>query len=377
MRKKECIAMLLAGGQGSRLLDLTKKNAKPAVSFGGKYRIIDFSLSNCVSSGIDTVGVLTQYKPTVLNSYLSNGEAWDLDCANGGVHVLPPYETETGGSWYMGTADAIYHNIDFIDSYNPEYVLILSGDHLYTMDYSKMLSFHRENHADLTVSVMTVPWEEASRFGIMECDELHRIVNFAEKPQEPVSNLASMGIYIFSWSVLREALLLDHQDKSSVHDFGKNIIPVMLEQGKRLFAYEFTGYWKDVGTIDSYYGANMELLEKSPALDLYNSIRIFSNSNIYPPHFVGPKGDVQNSIVSNGCKIMGTVQHSVLGSNVTIGEGALVKDSILLPDAVVEPGARVYRAIVAERATIVEGSTFGVDAQDGAIALLGDDQQNG
>lgn len=377
MRKKECIAMLLAGGQGSRLLALTKKNAKPAVSFGGKYRIIDFSLSNCVSSGIDTVGVLTQYKPTVLNSYLSNGEAWDLDCSHGGVHVLPPYETENGGSWYLGTADAIYHNIDFIDSYSPEYVLILSGDHLYTMDYSKMLRFHKENQADLTVSVMTVPWEEASRFGIMECDDQGQIVDFAEKPQNPVSNLASMGIYIFSWPVLRDALLQDHEDKSSSHDFGKNIIPVMLSEQKRLFAYEFSGYWKDVGTIDSYYGANMELLEKDPALDLYNSIRIFSNSNIYPPHFVGPNGDIQRSIVSNGCKIMGTVEHSVLGSNVTIGEGALVKDSILLPDAVVEPGAKVYRAIVAERATILAGTTFGTDSPEGAITLLGDDQQNG
>lgn len=377
MRKKECIAMLLAGGQGSRLLALTKKNAKPAVSFGGKYRIIDFSLSNCVSSGIDTVGVLTQYKPTVLNSYLSNGEAWDLDCSHGGVHVLPPYETENGGSWYLGTADAIYHNIDFIDSYSPEYVLILSGDHLYTMDYSKMLRFHKENQADLTVSVMTVPWEEASRFGIMECGDQGQIVDFAEKPQNPVSNLASMGIYIFSWPVLREALLQDHEDKSSSHDFGKNIIPVMLSEQKRLFAYEFSGYWKDVGTIDSYYGANMELLEKDPALDLYNSIRIFSNSNIYPPHFVGPNGDIQRSIVSNGCKIMGTVEHSVLGSNVTIGDGALVKDSILLPDAVVEPGAKVYRAIVAERATILAGTTFGTDSPEGAITLLGDDQQNG
>ena len=218
MRKKKCIAMLLAGGQGSRLKDLTKKNAKPAVSFGGKYRIIDFSLSNCVSSGIDTVGVLTQYKPTVLNAYLGNGEAWDLDCSNGGVHVLPPYETETGGSWYLGTADAIYHNIDFIDSYSPDYVLILSGDHLYTMDYSKMLDAHKANQADLTVSVMTVPWEEASRFGIMETDEQGRIVNFQEKPEKPVSNLASMGIYIFSWDVLRASLLSDHEDKTSAHD---------------------------------------------------------------------------------------------------------------------------------------------------------------
>lgn len=377
MRKKKCIAMLLAGGQGSRLLALTKKNAKPAVSFGGKYRIIDFSLSNCVSSGIDTVGVLTQYKPTVLNAYLGNGEAWDLDSNNGGVHVLPPYETEHGGSWYLGTADAIYHNIDFIDSYSPEYVLILSGDHLYTMDYSKMLDEHVKNQADLTVSVMTVPWEEASRFGIMECDEALRIVNFAEKPAEPISNLASMGIYIFTWSELRRELLADHDVEGSSHDFGKNIIPTMLAEGKRLFAYEFSGYWKDVGTIDSYYGANMELLEKNPPLDLYGDNRIFSNSNIYPPAFVGPNGDIEKSIVSNGCAVYGNVEHSVLGSNVTIGEGAIVKDSILLNDAVVEPGAQVYRAIIAERSTILSGTVFGEDTPDGPITLLGDDQNNG
>jgi glucose-1-phosphate adenylyltransferase len=369
--------MLLAGGQGSRLKDLTKKNAKPAVSFGGKYRIIDFSLSNCVSSGIDTVGVLTQYKPTVLNAYLGNGEAWDLSSSDGGVHVLPPYETENGGSWYLGTADAIYHNIDFIDSYNPDYVLILSGDHLYMMDYSKMLEEHKAHNADLTVSVMTVPWEEASRFGIMEADDQGRIVNFAEKPEKPVSNLASMGIYIFSWPVLRDALLTDHEDQSSSHDFGKNIIPSMLVRNLRLYAYQFSGYWKDVGTIDSYYSANMELLEDEPPLDLFGTSRIYSNSNIYPPHFVGPKGSMETSIVSNGCKIMGTVRHSVLGSNVTVGEGALVQDSILLPDAVIEPGAKVYRAIVSERATILSGTTFGVDKPDGPITLLGDDKTNG
>ena len=376
MRKKKCIAMLLAGGQGSRLLALTKKNAKPAVSFGGKYRIIDFSLSNCVNSGIDTVGVLTQYKPTRLNAYLGNGEAWDLDCSNGGVHVLPPYETENGGNWYMGTADAIYHNIDFIDSYNPDYVLILSGDHLYTMDYSKMLDVHKANNADLTVSVMPVPWEEASRFGIMETDELGRIVNFAEKPAKPISNLASMGIYIFTWPILRASLLSDHEDKDSSHDFGKNIIPNMLAAGNRLFTYQYTGYWKDVGTIDSYYGANMELLEEDPPLDLYSVNRIYSNSNIYPPHYVGPTGSISTSILSNGCKIFGTVEHSVIGSNVTIGEGAIVKDSILLPDAVVEPGAKVYRSIIAERATILSGTTFGEDKPDGPITLLGDDLTN-
>lgn len=377
MRKKECIAMLLAGGQGSRLLALTKKNAKPAVSFGGKYRIIDFSLSNCASSGIDTVGVLTQYRPMVLNSYLGNGEAWDLNCNNGGVHVLPPHETETGGAWYLGTADAIYHNIDFIDTYDPEYVLILSGDHLYQMDYSKMLEEHRSNQADLTVSVMTVPWEEASRFGIMEAGEDGRIIKFAEKPKEPKSNLASMGIYIFSWPVLRQALLTDHEDKNSSHDFGKNIIPNMLDVGMRLFVYRFSGYWKDVGTIDSYYSANMELLESDPSLDLYSGSRIFSNSNIYPPHFVGESGSVETSIVSNGCHIYGAVSHSVLGSNVTVGEGAVVKDSILLPGVTVEPGARVYRAILSERSRVLANTTFGSDEPNAAISLLGDDTDNG
>ena len=376
MRKKECIAMLLAGGQGSRLLALTKKNAKPAVSFGGKYRIIDFSLSNCASSGIDTVGVLTQYKPLILNGYLGNGEAWDLNRNDGGVHVLPPYETENGGSWYLGTADAIYHHIDFIDSYDPEYVLILSGDHLYMMDYSKMLDEHKANEADLTVSVMTVPWEEASRFGIMESDDEGRITQFVEKPPEPKSNLASMGIYIFSWPVMRRMLLEDHENKASSHDFGKNIIPMMLAEGLRLFVYRFSGYWKDVGTIDSYYGANMELLEDEPELNLYGKSRIFSNSNIYPPHYVGATGSVDKSIISNGCRIFGRVEHSVLGSTVSVGEGALVKDSILLPGAVVEPGAKVYRAIVSERATILAGTTFGSEDESQPISLLGDDMSN-
>lgn len=377
MRKKECIAMLLAGGQGSRLLALTKKNAKPAVSFGGKYRIIDFSLSNCAFSGIDTVGVLTQYRPMVLNAYLGNGEAWDLNSNNGGVHVLPPHETESGGSWYLGTADAIYHNIDFIDTYDPEYVLILSGDHLYMMDYSKMLAEHKENRADLTVSVMTVPWEEASRFGIMEADRDGRITKFAEKPKEPKSNLASMGIYIFSWPVLREALISDHGNKTSDHDFGKNIIPTMLSANRRLFVYRFSGYWKDVGTIDSYYEANMELLEPEPSLNLYGDIRIFSNSNIYPPHFVGNDGSVEKSIVSNGCRIYGAVSHSVLGSNVTVGAGATVKDSILLPGVTIEPGARVYRAILGERSRVIADTVFGEDGTSAPISLLGDDTVSG
>ena len=275
MRKKECVAMLLAGGQGSRLGVLTEKIAKPAVSFGGKYRMIDFSLSNCVNSGIDTVGVLIQYKPSLLNRYLGTGAAWDLDAAWGGVHILPPYATQTGGEWYEGTADAIYHNIDFLDGYDPEYVIILSGDHLYQMDYNLMLDFHKLMGADLTVAVKTVPWEEASRFGIMSVDQDMRITRFAEKPKQPESNLASMGIYIFTWPVLRAALLADHADPESDKDFGKNIIPTLLGQGKNLFAYQFSGYWKDVGTIPSYYSTQMELLgENATGRSFTRTIRI-------------------------------------------------------------------------------------------------------
>ena len=375
--KKEWIAMLLAGGQGSRLYALTRDIAKPAVPFGGKYRIIDFPLSNCVNSGIDTVGVLTQYQPLQLNEYLGNGQPWDLDRIHGGVYVLPPYQKIANSDWYTGTANAIYQNINFINRYAPEYVVILSGDHIYKMDYSKMLEFHKEKQADCTIAVMEVPWEEASRFGIMACDEDKKIYEFAEKPKEPKSNLASMGIYIFTWSKLKKYLEEDEANPESENDFGKNVIPAMLQNNERMYAYAFQGYWKDVGTIDSYYSANMELLEDHPPLDLYGSVRIYSNSNIYPPHFVGPNGDVQRTIVSNGCKIMGAVHHSVLGSNVTVGEGALVKDSILLNGAVVEPGARVYRAIVSERATILEGTTFGEDTENGSITLLGDDLTNG
>ena len=376
MSGKQCIAMLLAGGQGSRLGALTKNIAKPAVSFAGKYRIIDFSLSNCVNSNIDTVGVLTQYKPLVLNHYIGTGEPWDLDASDGGVHILPPYATESGGRWYDGTADAIYRNIDFVDTYDPEHVLILSGDHLYKMDYADMLAEHIAHDADLTISVYDVPLEEASRFGIMSVNEEGRIYKFSEKPKHPDSTLASMGIYIFSWPVMRRMLLEDHENKASSHDFGKNIIPMMLAEGLRLFVYRFSGYWKDVGTIDSYYGANMELLEDEPELNLYGKSRIFSNSNIYPPHYVGATGSVDKSIISNGCRIFGRVEHSVLGSTVSVGEGALVKDSILLPGAVVEPGAKVYRAIVSERATILAGTTFGSEDESQPISLLGDDMSN-
>jgi glucose-1-phosphate adenylyltransferase len=375
MRKKECVAMLLAGGQGSRLLALTKRNAKPAVAFGGKYRIIDFSLSNCANSNIDTVGVLTQYKPLILNSYLGTGEAWDLDASDGGVHVLPPYATEHGGEWYNGTADAIYHNIDFIDNYDPDYVVILSGDHLYKMNYNDMLEYHKEHSADLTVSVIQVPWEDASRFGVMSVDNEMNITKFAEKPKEPESNLASMGLYIFNWDVLRRALLEDHDDPESEKDFGKNIIPKLLREGKKLCAYTFSGYWQDVGTIDSYYSSQMALLEENPDFDIFeDDMRIFSNSNISSPHYVGENGEVSKSLVCNGCIVLGTVKDSILSSDVFVGEGALVEKSILLPGVRVEAGARVFQAIAGEGSVIEEGACFSGGNDQERIALLGDSE---
>jgi len=371
MKPKECIAMLLAGGQGSRLYALTQNNAKPAVSFGGKYRIIDFSLSNCTNSGIDTVGVLTQYRPMILNAYIGTGEAWDLNNSDGGVHVLPPYATQKGGAWYEGTADAIYRNIDFIDAHNPEYVLILSADHLYKMDYNKMLQFHKENNADLTVSVIEVPMEEASRFGIMSVDENMCITRFAEKPKNPESNLASMGIYIFTWSVLRDALLRDHTTPGSEHDFGGNIIPTMLAEQKRLFAYTFSGYWKDVGTIDSYYDSQFELLEEDPAFNIFeDDMRIYSNSNMSPPHYVGPNARVDGSLICNGCTIYGRAIHSILASDVHISAGAEVRDCIILPGARIEAGARLVRTIVNEGVTVPENTIAGT--VDGEITLIGE-----
>lgn len=360
MRKKECVAMLLAGGQGSRLGVLTEKIAKPAVSFGGKYRMIDFSLSNCVNSGIDTVGVLVQYKPTLLNRYLGTGAAWDLDAVWGGVHILPPYATQTGGEWYEGTADAIYHNIDFIDEYDPDYVLILSGDHLYQMDYNLMLDFHKLMGSDLTVAVKTVPWEEASRFGIMSVDEEMRITRFSEKPKNPDSNLASMGIYIFTWNVLRQALLDDHEDKQSEHDYGKNIIPTLLSQKKNLYAYVFSGYWKDVGTIPSYYTTQMELLDAEPEFKLHDTrMHILSNLNELSAHFIGSEGHVEHSMVCNGCEIYGRVENSILSPGAVVEAGAVVKDSILLPDSVVGAGAVVERTILNERASIAPNACVG------------------
>ena len=374
MRQQECVAMLLAGGQGSRLGALTKKIAKPAVAFGGKYRIIDFSLSNCTNSNINTVGVLTQYKPLLLNSYISTGAAWDLDDAYGGVFLLPPYATETGGQWYQGTADAIFQNIDFIDNYDPQYVLVISGDHLYKMDYSLMLDFHKKNDADLTISVMEVPWEDASRFGILTADDTGRISKFSEKPKNPDSNLASMGIYIFSWPVLKEALLKDSLNSSSDHDFGKNVIPMLLGEGKKLYAYTFTGYWKDVGTIDSYYNPNMELLNPDSPFNIFEeNMRVFSNSNIYPPHYIGPDAVVENSLVCNGCRVRGEIHHSILSFDVHIEDGARVTDSILLPGAKIGKNARIFRSIIGEQSVIGEDTVLGSpDSQE--ITVIGDNE---
>ncbi|MEW6662303.1 MAG: glucose-1-phosphate adenylyltransferase [Bacillota bacterium] len=377
MPKKECLAMLLAGGQGSRLGCLTRNIAKPALSFGGKYRIIDFSLSNCANSNIDTVGVLTQYKPFSLNSYIGIGTAWDLDSAFGGVHILPPYVREEGGSWYKGTANAIYQNMEFISIYNPDYVFILSGDHIYKMNYSAILKFHQEKKAEATIAVIQVPWEEASRFGILQVDETGRILEFAEKPGLPRSNLASMGIYVFDWPVLRQALIEDEANPGSDNDFGKDVIPMLLRQGKRLFAYRFQGYWKDVGTIESYYQANMELLEDNPPFNIFDAdFRIYSNEDAFPPHYVGPKAKVKKSLVSNGCTLLGKVVNSVLAPGVFVGAGAMVEDSILLSNAKIHKASWVRRAIVGENAEIMENCAVGIntggDPRQAGITVIED-----
>lgn len=364
--------MLLAGGQGSRLGVLTSKVAKPAVSFGGKYRIIDFVLSNCANSGINTVGVLTQYRPYLLHEYLGTGEAWNLDERDGGVAILPPFATQTGGSWYAGTADAITQNLGYLESQDAEYILILSGDQLYRMDYEDMLATHKANNADLTVAVMPVPWEEASRFGIMNCAEDGRIEEFVEKPSEPKSNLASMGIYIFTADLLIETLKEDDKDPNSSHDFGGDIIPKLLAAGKRLYTYQFKAYWRDVGTVASFHEANMELLGSEPAFDLFaQEAPIMSNSPTMPPAFIGPKGSVDDSLVDNGCAIMGSVEHSVISCDVYVGKGAIVKDSILFPGAVVEDDAVVINAIMAERSVVKAGARFG--SADEETVTLGDD----
>lgn len=373
-KKKECIAMLLAGGQGSRLGLLTRHIAKPAVSFGGKYRIIDFSLSNCANSDIDTVGVLTQYRPFRLNSHIGTGSSWDLDISGGGVYILPPYATEKGGQWYQGTADAIYQNLDFIDTYDPDYVLILSGDHLYRMDYRKMLSSHIAHNAEVTISVMQVAWEEASRFGIITAESDGRIAKFSEKPKEPDSNLASMGIYIFNRDLLKKALMEDSTDPDSDHDFGKNIIPKLLHEGRRLYTYEFSGFWKDVGTIQSFHETSMGLLDKDPAFTLsMPDFPIMSNADIQPPHYVGPNASVEESIVANGTRIYGTVKHCVISGDILIEDGAYIKDSVVLPGAVIKKGARIVRSIIGENTVIEENAVVGSDDPSSEICVIGDE----
>ena len=372
LSKKECVAMLLAGGQGSRLYALTTKIAKPAVPFGGKYRIIDFPLSNCINSGIDTVGVLTQYQPLVLNDYIGNGQPWDLDRMYGGVHTLSPYQAKHGSEWYKGTANAIYQNLPFIKGYNPEYVLILSGDHIYKMNYAKMLDFHKENGADVTVATIQVPIQEASRFGIVNVDENSKIVEFEEKPKMPKSDLASMGIYIFNASKLYKYLEEDELDEQSSNDFGKNVLPKMLENGERMFAYVFSGYWKDVGTIASLYEANMDLLGEKPSFDISDeSWKIHSKNPIAPPHYIGEKGSAEGSIVALGCEIEGTVKKSILSANVTVEEGAIVQGSVIFSGCVIKKGAKVYNSILDEHAVVGESAVIGSANLEDGIAVLG------
>ncbi len=366
---KKCVAMLLAGGQGSRLGVLTKNTAKPAVPFGGKYRIIDFPLSNCSNSDIDVVGVLTQYQPLELNSYIAAGKPWDLDRMGGGVFVLPPYIKGKKGTWYKGTANAIYQNMGFIAQYDPDYVIILSGDHIYKMDYADMIALHEKKGADCTIAVYQVPWDDASRYGIMNTDEDGNIVEFEEKPKNPKSNNASMGIYVFNWKDLREYLIEDENNPDSSNDFGKDIIPRMLNEGKRMVAYPFSGYWKDVGTIESLWQANMDLLLSPPAFNLYDSSwRIYARNAGLPPHFMASGASVSNSMVTEGCKVYGTVINSILFSGVEVEEGAVIENSVIMNGAKICKDARVRRAIVSEHAVVGESSVVG---GVGSIAVVG------
>lgn len=376
--KKKCVAMLLAGGQGSRLYALTQKVAKPAIPYGGKNRFIDFPLSNCINSGIDTVGVLTQYQPMVLNEYIGNGQPWDLDKMHGGVHVLPPYQTAAGASWYEGTANAIYQNMAFIERYDPEYVIVLGGDHIYKMDYSKMLDYHIANNADSTIAVIDVPRSEASRFGIMTCDEEGRIVDFTEKPKEPKSTLASMGIYVFSWEKLRKYLIENENANTGSKDFGKDIIPAMLANDERLFAYEFEGYWKDVGTLDSLWEANMDLLSPSVPLNLYDpNWKVYSRHNNMPPQYIGKNAHVENSMITEGSVVDGTVDFSIISPGVTIEEGASVKYSIVMPGTTIKKNAVVEYAIIGENCVVESDAMIGMNPEsvpnrdDWGIAVLG------
>ena len=374
---KEIVAMLLAGGQGSRLYALTQNLAKPAVPFGGKYRIIDFPLSNCVNSGIDTVGILTQYQPVVLNEYIGNGQPWDLDRLYGGVHVLPPYQKASGSDWFKGTANAIYQHISFIDRYDPEYVIILSGDQICKQDYSEFLAFHKEKGADFSVAVMEVPWEEASRFGLMVTDENAQITEFQEKPKNPKSNLASMGNYIFKWSILRKYLIADEQDPNSDNDFGKNIIPNLLKDGCKMFAHRFDGYWKDVGTIPSLWEANMEVLDpENSGIDLFDeNWKIYSRNSGMTAHKISGSAIVENSMITDGCRVDGTVKHSILFAGVKVEAGAVVEDAVVMGNAVIKAGAQVKHCIVAENAVVGENAIVGAMPEGGTagVATIGPD----
>ena len=376
--KQEVVAMLLAGGQGSRLGVLTRNLAKPAVPFGGKYRISDFPLSNCVNSCIETVGVLTQYQPLELNDYIGNGQPWDLDSNNAGVHVLPPYQKQKKTDWYKGTANAIYQNIPFIERYNPDYVVVLSGDHIYKMDYSKMLNFHKEKNAACTIAVYEVPMAEASRFGILNTNEDGSIYEFDEKPKKPKSNKASMGIYVFTWEKLRKYLEEDENDPKSQNDFGKNVLPAMLNAGESMFAYRFEGYWKDVGTIESLWESNMDLLDPNIPLDLNDpEWRIYSRNPVMPPHYVAKGATIQNSLAAEGCNVYGTVDFSVLFAGVYVAPGAVVRDSIIMPGSRIEEGATVQYAIVAENSVVGANSVVGQrpedmeNKEDWGVAVIG------
>ena len=370
--------MLLAGGRGSRLGVLTKNLAKPAVPFGGKYRIIDFPLSNCVNSGIETVGVLTQYQPLELNEYIGSGQPWDLDSMNAGVHILQPYEQSSGSDWYKGTANAIYQNIPFIERYNPDYVVVLSGDHIYKMDYSKMIAYHKEHDAACTIAVYEVPMEEASRFGILNTNPDGSIYEFDEKPAVPKSNKASMGIYVFSWKKLRAYLEADEKDPNSSNDFGKDVLPTMLNAGERMFAYRFEGYWKDVGTISSLWEANMDLLGKHPAFDIYGTVghMIYARNQAMPSSFISRSAEIRESFVAEGCNIEGSINHSIISTGCSVGKGAEITDSVIMPDVVIENGAVIRSAIIAEGCHIKAGARVGdyVEGEERKISVIGKDK---
>lgn len=373
MDEKKVVAMLLAGGQGSRLKTLTDQIAKPAVPFGGKYRIIDFVLSNATNSGIPDIGILTQYKPLLLNTHIGIGASWDYDRSDGGLRVLPPFTSEDGGRWYTGTANAIFENLDFLEDLNPEYVLILSGDHIYKMNYNHLLKVHEEKDADVSIAVMEVPWEEASRFGIINVDDDNKIIEFDEKPASPKSNMASMGIYMFNWESLREYLIKDHENLDSEHDFGKNVLPQMLEEGKSMYAWSFKGYWKDVGTVKSYWEANMDLLDKDNTLDMYDrSWRIYTKNKNLPPQYIAKGAVIKNSLINEDCYIQGELNNSILFSEIEVEEGAVINNSVILSNCTIKAGAEVNNAVVLEGLTIEAGEKIG-EKDDGNIYLVSED----